>query len=120
MQKTQPVYENVVYLYLIDEKEKTEKLYRELMKQPWISEFRVAFHDSVKHKGYANIKIYQKDATRENMLQNLKALLNVEKVVTFGSVEGKYDVYVKDADKDVMVKMLKKIYEPLRIPKNAE
>lgn len=120
VQKTQPVYENVVYLYLIDEKEKTEKLYRELMKQPWISEFRVAFHDSVKHKGYANIKIYQKDATRENMLQNLKALLNVEKVVTFGSVEGKYDVYVKDADKDVMVKMLKKIYEPLRIPKNAE
>lgn len=120
VQKTQPVYENVVYLYLIDEKEKTEKLYRELMKQPWISEFRVALHDSVKHKGYANIKIYQKDATRENMLQNLKALLNVEKVVTFGSVEGKYDVYVKDADKDVMVKMLKKIYEPLRIPKNAE
>ena len=120
VQKTQPVYENVVYLYLIDEKEKTEKLYRELMKQPWISEFRVALHDSVKHKGYANIKIYQKDATRENMLQNLQALLNAEKVVTFGSVEGKYDVYVKDADKDVMVKMLKKIYEPLRIPKNAE
>lgn len=120
VQKTQPVYENVVYLYLLDEKEKTEKLYRELMKQPWISEFRVALHDSVKHKGYANIKIYQKDATRENMLQNLQALLNAEKVVTFGSVEGKYDVYVKDADKDVMVKMLKKIYEPLRIPKNAE
>lgn len=120
VQKTQPVYENVVYLYLIDEKEKTEKLYRELMKQPWNSEFRVALHDSVKHKGYANIKIYQKDATRENMLQNLQALLNAEKVVTFGSVEGKYDVYVKDADKDVMVKMLKKIYEPLRIPKNAE
>ena len=120
VQKTQSVYENVVYLYLIDEKEKTEKLYRELMKQPWISEFRVALHDSVKHKGYANIKIYQKDATRENMLQNLQALLNAEKVVTFGSVEGKYDVYVKDADKDVMVKMLKKIYEPLRIPKNAE
>ena len=40
--------------------------------------------------------------------------------MTFGSIEGKYDVYVKDADKDVMVKMLKKIYEPLRIPKNAE
>lgn len=120
VQKTQSVYENVVYLYLLDEKEKTEKLYRELMKQPWISEFRVALHDSVKHKGYANIKIYQKDATRENMLQNLQALLNAEKVVTFGSVEGKYDVYVKDADKDVMVKMLKKIYEPLRIPKNAE
>ena len=118
--KNKPVYDNVVYLYFLDEKEKMEKLYQELMKQPWISEFRVAIRDSVKHKGCANIKIYHKDATRENMLQNLKALLNVEKVVTFGSVEGKYDVYVKDADKDVMVKMLKKIYEPLRIPKNAE
>ena len=33
VQKTQSVYENVVYLYLLDKKEIMEKLYRELMEQ---------------------------------------------------------------------------------------
>ena len=41
--------------------------------------------------------------------------LNVDKVITFGSIEGKYDVYVKDADQDIMVKRLKKIYEPVSL-----
>lgn len=47
------------------------------------------------------------------MLENLKAILNIDKVVTFGSIEDKYDVYVRDADKDVMVKTLKRLYEPV-------
>ena len=49
------------------------------------------------------------------MLLNLKALLNIETTVTFGSVEGKYDVIIADSDKNVMVKELKRLYEPVRI-----
>ena len=82
VQKTQSVYENVVYLYLLDKKEIMEKLYRELMEQEWIDSYRVAFHDPIRYPGCANIKIYIKDATRENMLRNLKALLNLDKVIT--------------------------------------
>ncbi len=107
VQKTQSVYENVVYLYLLDKKEIMEKLYRELMEQEWIDSYRVAFHDPIRYPGCANIKIYIKDATRENMLRNLKALLNLDKVITFGSVEGRYDVCIEDTGKDEMVKTLK-------------
>ena len=71
--------------------------------------------DSVNYSGYAHIKIYHKDATREHMLLNLQALLNIEKTVTFGSIEGKYDVIIADSDKNVMVKELKKLYEPVKI-----
>lgn len=85
------------------------------MQQPWITEFRVAFHESVVHPGYANLKIYTKEATREHMLENLKAFLNIDQVVTFGSIEDKYDVYVRDADKDIMVKTLKDLYEPVKL-----
>lgn len=120
VQKTQPVYENVVYLYLIEKKEITEKLYKKMMQQPWITEFRVAFHESVVHPGYANLKIYTKEATREHMLENLKAFLNIDQVVTFGSIEGKYDVYVRDADKDVMVKTLKNLYEPVKLKRSRD
>lgn len=113
VQKKHPVYENVVYLYLLDTKESMEKLYQELMKEEWIGSYRVALHDSVRYLGCANIKIYNKDATRENMLQNLKAILSLDKVITFGSIEGKYDVCVADSGKDEMVKTLKKLYEPV-------
>ncbi|MBT9841047.1 hypothetical protein GPK81_09500 [Blautia sp. MCC283] len=119
VQKTQSVYENVVYLYLLDKKEIMEKLYRELMEQEWIDSYRVAFHDPIRYPGCANIKIYIKDATRENMLRNLKALLNLDKVITFGSVEGRYDVCIEDTGKDEMVKTLKKLYEPVGLEKET-
>ena len=113
VQKKHPVYETVVYLYLLDTKESMEKLYQELMHEEWIDSYRVALHDSIRYPGCANIKIYNKDATRENMLKNLKAILSLDKVITFGSIEGKYDVCVADSGKDEMVKTLKKLYEPV-------
>ena len=58
VQKTQSVYENVVYLYLLDKKEIMEKLYWELMEQEWIDSYRVAFHDPIRYPGCANIKIF--------------------------------------------------------------
>ena len=67
---------------LVVSKEIMEKLYRELMEQEWIDSYRVAFYDPIRYPGCANIKIYIKDATRENMLRNLKALLNLDKVIT--------------------------------------
>lgn len=100
-------------------KEIMEKLYWELMEQEWIDSYRVAFHDPIRYPGCANIKIYIKDATRENMLRNLKALLNLDKVITFGSVEGRYDVCIEDTGKDEMVKTLKKLYEPVGLEKET-
>lgn len=115
VKKHHPVFENIVYLYLIDEKEKVDKLVKKLMEQPWICDFRVVYDDSVDYPGYTYMKIYHKDATREHMLMNLQAMLNMNKIVTFGSIEGKYDVYIQNADKDHMVKKLKKLFEPVGI-----
>lgn len=36
-----------------------------------------------------------------------------DKTVTFGSIEGKYDVLVKECDHNKVVRTLKKMYEPL-------
>lgn len=113
-----PVCEHVLYYYIIDKKDTILRLYRSLLEQEWIEEYRIVYQDSRRYNGYAHIKIYQKDATRENMVQNLKALLNLEKVVTFGSVEGKYDVLIDDADHNIMVKELKRLYEPVKFIKS--
>ena len=37
--------------------------------------------------------------------------------MTFGSVEGRYDVCIEDTGKDEMVKTLKKLYEPVGLEK---
>lgn len=110
----EPVYENVVYYYMIHQKDKIDALYKKMESMPWFQDYRVVQDDSSDYLGYAYIKIYHREATREQMLQNLQKLLGLEKTVTFGSIEGKYDVYVKDCDKDKMVKLLKRLYEPSR------
>ena len=110
-----PVCENVVYFLVIDKKERIEALYQKLLQTEWTSCFRIVLADSVNYPGYAHIKIYQKQATRENMLKNLEALTDTEKTVTFGSVEGKYDVFIANADRNIMVKELKRRYEPVEI-----
>ena len=59
-----------------------------------------------------DIKIYNENATRENMIAYLKKETGLEKTVTFGSIEGKYDVVVSEYDQNKVVKTLKKMYEP--------
>ena len=108
-----PICSNVFYFLVIEKKEKTEQLYQQLMEQEWVSDFRIVLADSMNYPGYAHIKIYHKQATREHMLQNLEALLDIEKTVTFGSIEGKYDVFIANSDRNIMVKELKKRYEPV-------
>lgn len=110
-----PENENVVYFMLIHKKERIANAYQELMKEEWISEYKVLTYDSDEYPGYAYIKIYNKEATRENMLRNLKAMLDFDKSVTFGSIPGKYDVLIEDSDHNMMVKKMKKVYEPIRL-----
>lgn len=110
-----PEQENVVYFMLIQERKKAEKLYDRLQKIQDVGEYKMLLYDSTDYPGYSYIKIYHKDATREHMLQNLLAFLNMEKTMTFGSVHGKCDVYVEDSDRNTMVKKLKKYFEPIKI-----
>ena len=110
-----PENENVVYIMVVEEKARMEQLYDKLRAQDWADEHKILIYDSTDYPGYAYIKIYHKDATRENMLKNMMALLNVEKVVSFGSIEGKSDVYVEDSNKNIMVKKMKQLFEPVSI-----
>lgn len=112
-----PEREEVVYFMFIDKKERTKKLFDALMNRAWASEYHMITYDSHDYPGYAYIKIYDKEATREHMLQNLSAMLDIDKTVVFGSVEGKCDVLIKDSDHNIMVKKLKRMFEPVSFGK---
>ena len=105
-------YAHLVYVLILDLPERIEAAYAELMARPWAGDYRVV-KDQSEIEGYCFLKIYDVDTSRETMLRYLEELMGTKETVTFGSIPGKYDVYVKDADRDLMVKELKRRFEPV-------
>ena len=72
---------------------------------------RIVLSPAAEYEGYTYVKIYTKQACKANMLKILKERTGAEKIVTFGSIPGEYDVYVHDDGGNSAVKALKKLYE---------
>lgn len=111
-----PETEYVVYFMLLYPKAVIESFYKVLEKNNLTKELKVLKYDSQDYPGYAYIKIYNKNATKTNMICYLKEMLGIDKTVTFGSIEGKYDVVVQSGDTNEVVHILKKLYEPFKRP----
>ena len=90
--------ENVVYFMMLYEKKIIEEFYEVLKNKGLTEKLKILKYDSVDYPGYSYIKIYNKNATREHMTEYLKAMLDLKKTVTFGSIEGKYDIVIRSGD----------------------
>lgn len=108
-----PPDEAVAYFMLFHPKQVIEEFYKSLEKQEFAKKLRILKYDSDDYPGYAYIKIYNKDATQQNMMKYLKQKLTFEKMVTFGSKPGQYDVVISPGDTNDAVHKLKKQYEPI-------
>lgn len=102
-----------IYFMIVQKKEVCEKIYGDLMSDEISTHVKIIMYDSVDYKGYAYIKIYDKNVSRERMLDYLKKQTGLTKTVTFGSIEGKYDVVIDKYDNNKVAHTLKKMYEPL-------
>lgn len=111
-----PETEAVVYFMLLYPKAETERFYQILEKENITAHYRVLKYDSTDYPGYAYIKIYNKNASREHMILYLQQTLGIRKTVTFGSIPGKYDVLVQDSNTGGMIRTLKRLYEPVKRP----
>lgn len=111
-----PETEYVVYFMLLYPKAVIDDFYQVLEKNGITDELRVVRYDSLDFSGYAYIKIYNKNASKENMIEYLCHMINVNEVVTFGSSENEYDIAVLPGDTNRVVRTVKKLYEPLKTP----
>lgn len=103
--------EEVIYFMLINPDEETERIYS-LLKAAGITEkLKVLKYGSNDYPGYSYIKIYNKAATRDNMIMYLKRNLGVDKTVTFGTVPGRYDFVVEEGNTNQVVHKIKKLFE---------
>lgn len=104
--------EKVVYFMVLDKTPIIENFYEKLVQEGYAENLKILHYPSDDYEGYSYIKIYNKNASKENMLLYLKERYGFESCLTFGTVEGKYDVMVPENNFNAMVRMVRKRYEP--------
>ncbi len=104
-----------IYFFVLDECRKVERMLEKLYAAPWSGNVRIHVDERMVPEGYMCIRIFPAQATKERMLARLQEIVGANNTVTFGSYKGRYDVYIENADKDLMVKELKRRFEPVSI-----
>lgn len=106
-----PETESVVYFMMFYPREISERIFSVLMKEGITDKYKVLKYSSKDYPGYNYIKIFNKHATRKNMIELLKRRLQIEKTITFGTIPSKYDYVVKEGDTNEVVHKIKKLFE---------
>ena len=96
----------------IDKSEKIDEIHKELELKGYVNRFKVLKYPSEDFKGYSYIKIYNKKANKENMIDEIRKMINVDKIIRFETTQESTGVIIGKNDSNEMVKNLKKIYEP--------
>lgn len=106
-----PENENVVYFMMFYPSEKAQMIFDMLHQEEIDHKFKVMFYPSKDFEGYSYIKIFDRYASKENMVELLRRRLKVEKIITFGTVPERYDYVVKEGDTNEVVHRIKRLFE---------
>ena len=102
------VEHEVVYFMIIDTIENNKKLLESFKEQSIFDDLKVTVSNSIELEGCSQIKIYNKNATKENMVDYLKEKLDVNEIVTFGTIENRYTYTIEPGDFNRVVRLIKK------------
>ena len=95
----------------VDRTERIRALYDALAAAGLTEQVKVRLDAAPEYPGFSYLKVYEKSASRQTMLEQLKADLHVEKSVMLSSLPGQGDVLVKGGAE--AVKALERMFEPL-------
>lgn len=108
-----PDDEDVVYFMLLDKTGKINEFYETLIKEGFDQELRIVTYPSNDYEGYSYIKIYNKNASKENMIKYLKKITKLDRAITFGTIPNQYDVFIQKDSANEVVKKVRSMYESL-------
>ena len=100
--------EKTIYITVLAEKSDILSL-ESMLRAKLRGRVRISVSQS-EYDGFFYLKIFSPFATKQKMLNRLKAHTGSKKVVTFGSIQGQYDVYISDGGGNSTIKKLKKLY----------
>ena len=100
--------EKTIYITVLAEKSDILSL-ESMLRAELRGRVRISVSQS-EYDGFFYLKIFSPFATKQKMLNRLKAHTGAKKIVTFGSIQGQYDVYISDGGGNSTIKKLKKLY----------
>ncbi len=110
LNKSRPEEHAVVYYLLVDKTELIKALADDLEAEGYSDVFKIITYPSDDYPGYSYIKIYNKNATVENMIDYLKKEYCYEKVVSVGDDKSIHKVEHKERDCNDIVHRLNRLY----------
>jgi len=113
IQREFPGDEEVVYFMILEKADRAKEFYESLVEKGYDKKLKIIIYDSDSYEGYSYIKIYNKNASKENMLIYLKEQYGIDECTTFGTIDGKYDVVVHENSFNEMVRIVRRRYEKL-------
>ena len=106
-----------MYLMGIDLTERMQALYDALGEAGLLEQVKVRFYPAAEYPGYSYLKIYERSASREAMLERLKQDLGMERSVVLTTQEGCGDVVIRGGANQA-VKRLGRLFEPISGSRN--
>ena len=111
-----PSEDRVIYLMAVDRTDRIEALRRKLEENAETSLLKIISYPSDDYKGYSYIKIYNKNASKKNMIEYLVSEYSAGGVVMVGTHDGD-SVHADGNSFNRIVKALKKSFEPISFAK---
>ncbi len=115
VQSGEDVYEDVVYLAVVDSTERIGRAHAALRAQSWADQYQITMEKYSFGEGCSTLRIYDSAVSWKAMVELLRVQMGAKQAVTFGSVPGQYDVLIQDADRNTVVKQFRRRFEPVDI-----
>ncbi len=104
--------DRVIYLMTVDKTEKISELYTAITESEAGSSVKILSYPSDDFKGYSYIKIYNKNASKRNMIQYLMDEYEISSALTIGAQEYN-DIKASGRSLNSITKELRKNFKPL-------
>ena len=101
----------ILYLMGIDRTEQMQALYDALGEAGLLDQVKARLYPAAEYPGYSYLKIYERSASREAMLEQLKRELGIERSIMLTTQEGCGDVVIRGGANEA-VKQLGRLFEP--------
>jgi hydroxymethylpyrimidine pyrophosphatase-like HAD family hydrolase len=106
-----PENENVVYYMTVDKKERIADVLSSFKAAGFDRLLKITVSDSSEYEGYTYLRIYNRNASKKNMIDYLLQMTDVKSVSTFGTIPGQYTHLITPGDSNTVVRMIKHDFE---------
>ena len=109
-----PKDEEVVYFMLLDKTNKINDFKHTLLQLEYQKELKIVNYVYENNPEYSILRIYNKNATKKNMIDYLTCDLTVEKIVLLGRGKENCDIKIDNTKNNQVIKVIKNVFEPIR------